>query len=124
MSSSSAVNTRTLTIAGVGAVVTGVVAYAFYFDYKRRNDAEFRKALKRESKKQARAAKEEAEDGAAEQRQSIRDAVDRVNDEGFPKEDPEEVENYFMQEVARGEQLSQDGMWQQGTKLRPAAIRG
>ncbi|KAK8161186.1 mitochondrial outer membrane translocase complex, subunit Tom20 domain-containing protein [Phyllosticta citrichinensis] len=108
MSSSSAINPRTLTIAGVGAVVTGVVAYAFYFDYKRRNDAEFRKALKRESKKLARAAKEEAEAGAVEQRKSIHEAVDRVNDDGFPKEDPEEVEGYFMQEVARGEQLSQD----------------
>ena len=36
-------------------------AYAFYFDHKRRTDPEFRKALKRESKKEARAAKEEEE---------------------------------------------------------------
>ncbi|KAK7510817.1 mitochondrial outer membrane translocase complex, subunit Tom20 domain-containing protein [Phyllosticta citriasiana] len=111
MSSSSTANFRTLTIAGVGVVVTGVVAYAFYFDYKRRNDADFRKALKRESKKQARAAKEEAEAGAVEQRKSIHEAVDRVNEDGFPKEDPEEVEGYFMNEVSRGEQLSQDGAY-------------
>ena len=36
-------------------------AYAVYFDHKRRTDPEFRKALKRESRKEARAAKEEAE---------------------------------------------------------------
>ncbi|KAL1651969.1 mitochondrial import receptor subunit tom20 [Diplodia intermedia] len=107
-STAPSVKTSTVVIASVGAVVTGFVAYAFYFDYKRRNDAEFRKALKRESKKQARAAKEEAEAGAAQQRILIREAVDRANEEGFPR-DPEEVEGYFMQEVAHGEQMTQDG---------------
>jgi import receptor subunit TOM20 len=93
-----------------GTVVTGLVAYAIYFDHRRRTDPNFRKELKRESKRQARAAKEEAEAGAKEQRQAIRDAVARANDEGFPK-DPEEVEAYFMQEVAQGEALCQQGMW-------------
>ncbi|OJD40236.1 mitochondrial import receptor subunit [Diplodia corticola] len=107
-STAPSVKTSTIVVASVGAVVTGLVAYAFYFDYKRRNDADFRKALKRESKKQARAAKEEAEAGAAQQRILIREAVDRSNEEGFPR-DPEEVEGYFMQEVAHGEQMTQDG---------------
>lgn len=34
-----------LTIAAV-TVATGVLAYAVYFDYKRRNDAQFRKKLR------------------------------------------------------------------------------
>ena len=34
-----------LTIAGV-TVLGGALAYAVYFDYKRRNDAEFRKKLR------------------------------------------------------------------------------
>lgn len=106
-STTPSVKTSTVVLASVGAVVTGFVAYAFYFDYKRRNDVEFRKALKRESKKQQRAAKEEAEAGAAQQRILIREAVDRANEEGFPR-DPEEVEGYFMQEVAHGEQMTQD----------------
>lgn len=33
-----------LTVAGV-TVLGGLVAYAVYFDYKRRNDVEFRKRL-------------------------------------------------------------------------------
>jgi mitochondrial import receptor subunit TOM20 len=33
------------TVAGV-TVITGLLAYAFYFDYKRRNDVEFRKKLR------------------------------------------------------------------------------
>lgn len=41
-------------------------------------------------------------------RTEIRSAVDRVNAEGVPK-DPEEVEGYFMEEVAEGERLCQDG---------------
>ncbi|EOD43562.1 Protein import receptor MAS20-related protein [Neofusicoccum parvum] len=106
-STAPSVKTSTVVLASVGVAVTGFVAYAFYFDYKRRNDVEFRKALKRESKKQARAAKEEAEAGQAQQRILIREAVDRANEEGFPR-DPEEVEGYFMQEVAHGEQMTQD----------------
>lgn len=108
-STAPSVKTSTVVIASVGAVAAGFVAYAFYFDYKRRNDIEFRKALKKESKKQARAAKEEAEAGQAQQRILVREAVDRANEEGFPR-DPEEVEGYFMQEVAHGEQMTQDGM--------------
>lgn len=30
----------------VAVVATGLVAYAFYFDYKRRNDVDFRKKLR------------------------------------------------------------------------------
>ena len=36
-------SSRALTVAAV--VATGVVAYAVYFDYKRRNDVEFRRRL-------------------------------------------------------------------------------
>jgi protein-disulfide isomerase-like protein with CxxC motif len=85
-----------------------LIAYAFYFDYKRRNDPQFRKQLKKESKRQARAAKEEAEAQTVQQRQSIRRAVEEAKEEGFPT-DVEEKEAYFMSEVARGEGLSGDG---------------
>ena len=94
---------------GAGVVLTGVLAYAVYFDYRRRTDPDFRKMLKRESKKQARAAKEEAEAQGAQQKKAIREAVDKANEDGFPR-DPEEVEAYFMQEVARGEGLCQESM--------------
>lgn len=83
-------------------------AYAVYFDHKRRTDPEFRKALKRESKKQAKAAKQEAEALGAQQRMAIRASVEEAKAEGFPT-DIEEKEQYFMSEVARGEQIVAEG---------------
>ncbi|KAF3052543.1 hypothetical protein E8E11_003152 [Didymella keratinophila] len=108
MASQSSIKTSTIVALSVGTVVTGLLAYAVYFDNKRRNDPEFRKALKKESKRTQRAAKEEAEHQGAEQKKLIREAVAAANEEGFPK-DPEEVEAYFMQEVAQGEGMVQKG---------------
>ncbi|PSN62161.1 protein import receptor MAS20 [Corynespora cassiicola Philippines] len=113
---SSSLKTSTIAAISVGTVVTGFLAYAVYFDHRRRNDPDFRKQLKRESKRQAKAAKEEAENAGKEQKKAIREAVERANEEGFPK-DPEEVEAYFMQEVAQGE-----GMCQQGADSIEAAL--
>jgi import receptor subunit TOM20 len=109
---SSSLKPSTVAMMGAGVVLTGVLAYAVYFDYRRRTDPDFRKMLKRESKKQARAAKEEAEAQGAQQKKAIREAVDKANEDGFPR-DPEEVEAYFMQEVARGEGLCQESMSRQ-----------
>jgi import receptor subunit TOM20 len=114
---SSSLKPSTIVAISVGTVVTGLLAYAVYFDNRRRNDPEFRKQLKREVKRTQRAAKEEAEAHGAEQKQAIRDAVALANEEGFPK-DPEEVEAYFMQEVAQGE-----GMVQKGTLRCAPACR-
>lgn len=108
MSQQSSIKTSTIVAISVGTLVTGLLAYAVYFDTKRRNDPEFRKALKKESKRTQRAAKEAAEHQGAEQKKAIREAVAHANDEGFPK-DPEEVEAYFMQEVAQGEGMVQKG---------------
>jgi len=96
-----------VTAIGVGAVVTGVVGYAIYFDHRRRTDPQFRKALKRESRKQEKAAKQEAEAASSRQRKAIREAVEKVNEEDLPT-DPEEVEKFFMDEVAEGEILCQN----------------
>ncbi|KAF1964595.1 protein import receptor MAS20, partial [Bimuria novae-zelandiae CBS 107.79] len=98
----SSLKPSTIAAISVGTIVAGIAAYAAYFDHKRRTDPEFRKQLKKESKRTARAAKEEAEAHGKEQKKAIREAVERANEEGFPK-DPEEVEAYFMQEVAQGE---------------------
>ena len=81
--------------------------YAVYFDHKRRTDPEFRKALKRESRREARVAKEQAEAEGEQQRGAIKAAVNRAKEEGFPT-DVEERETYFMNEVGQGEVLSQD----------------
>ena len=84
------------------------LAYAVYFDHKRRTDPGFRKALKRESKRQARVAKEEAEIQGKQQQEQIKQVVDDTLEEGFPT-DLEEREAYFMQQIAQGEAMSSDG---------------
>lgn len=100
--------TSTVIVATIGTLTTAALAYAVYFDYKRRSDPNFRKSLKRQQKQISRAAKEEAVAAEKGQKERIRSAVDEANDEGFPK-DPEKTEEYFMTEVARGEQMCQDG---------------
>lgn len=81
---------------------------AFYFDYKRRNDPEFRKALKRDKKRHAKSQKAQAEAANAQQRRLLVAAVRDAQMEGFPT-DVEEKEAYFMNEVAQGEGLCQEG---------------
>ncbi|ETI21405.1 hypothetical protein G647_07752 [Cladophialophora carrionii CBS 160.54] len=100
--------TSTIVSISVGTVVTGLIAYAVYFDYRRRNDPEFRKALKRESRRQARLAKEEAEVQGKQKREDIKAAVQEAIEEGFPT-DIEEKEAFFMQQIAQGEALAGDG---------------
>lgn len=85
-----------------------MIAYAIYFDHKRRTDPNFRKQLKKESKRQAKAAKEEAEAHTERQKEVIKAVVLEAKEDGFPV-DVEEKEAYFMSEVARGEGLSSDG---------------
>ncbi|KAI1007773.1 hypothetical protein K3495_g455 [Podosphaera aphanis] len=102
------VQSSTIVATTIGTLATGILAYAVYFDYKRRNDPQFRKQLKRDLKKLARVAKEEAEARSVQQRQAIRAAVEQAKEEGFPV-DVEEKEAYFMNEVARGEALGAEG---------------
>jgi mitochondrial import receptor subunit TOM20 len=64
--------------------------------------------LKKESKRQARAAKEEAAAYTVRQRAAIKTAMAKLKEEGFPS-DVEEREAYFMSEVARGEIMSGEG---------------
>jgi mitochondrial import receptor subunit TOM20 len=107
-STAPSIPTTTIITATIGTVVTGVIGYAIYFDYKRRTDSEFRRQLKKESRRLAKIAKEEKEEEGKKRRQQIREAVDKANKEGYPR-DAEEVEGYFMEEVAEGERLCQDG---------------
>ncbi|KAL8823831.1 MAG: hypothetical protein Q9170_008310 [Blastenia crenularia] len=104
---SSSIRSTTIALATVGALATGFLAYAVYFDHKRRTDPEFRKALKRESRRIAKAAKEEAEAQGAQQKQAIRQAVTEAQEEGFPTS-VEEKESFFMNMVGQGEALCQN----------------
>lgn len=122
----------TLAVASAGTIITGLlgklqskvlrqgartkanigtrrIAYAVYFDHKRQTDPEFRKTLKRNNRRLARAVKEEEEAQGAQQRESIKKALQKAKEEGFPA-DLEEKESYFMGQVAKGEGLVAEGM--------------
>ncbi|TKA76961.1 hypothetical protein B0A55_04903 [Friedmanniomyces simplex] len=105
---SSAPSYTTLAVATTTLVATGCIAYALYFDHRRRTDASFRRSLKKEHKKIHRTLEEEAKASQNAQKEKIKRVVEEANEEGFPK-DPEETEGYFMQEVARGEGMCTDG---------------
>ncbi|MCJ1474746.1 hypothetical protein MMC13_003406 [Lambiella insularis] len=108
MSTSTSIRPSIIIAATVGTLVTGFLAYALYFDHKRQTDPEFRKALKRESRREARVARTQAEVQGAQQKEAIKAAVEVAKEEGFPT-DVEDKEAYFMNEVAKGETLCQDG---------------
>lgn len=105
---SSGPSTTTIAVATAGVLATGAFVYALYFDHKRRSDPEFRKNLKRQHKKVQKVTEESEKAAERSQKEKIRAKVDEANEEGFPR-DPEETEGYFMQEVARGEAMCQDG---------------
>ena len=79
-----------------------------YFDHKRRTDPDFRKALKRESRRQQRIAKEEAETQGKQQKEEIKRTVEEALAEGFPT-DLEEKEAFFMQQIGQGEAIAGSG---------------
>ncbi|KAK4125999.1 protein import receptor MAS20 [Parathielavia appendiculata] len=103
----SSTSSRTAAVATVAAVAAGVLAYAVYFDYRRRHSPEFRRQLRRSQRQQARAEKSKAEAQLNEQRQAIKDAVDEAKEEGFPGS-AEEKEAYFLEQVQAGELLGAD----------------
>ncbi|KAJ5894860.1 Mitochondrial import receptor subunit tom20 [Penicillium taxi] len=100
--------TSVLVAASAGTILTGLLAYAVYFDHKRQTDPDFRKSLKRNNRRLAKAVQEEVEAHGAMQREGIKAAVQRAKEEGFPT-DLEEKESYFMSQVAKGEGLCTEG---------------
>ena len=113
------------TVAGV-AIAAGLAAYAVYFDYKRRNDADFRRKLSKSfiflsalsnssyiEKDRKRVKQSLAQDdGQAEALDAIhaalKEALQVIQNEEAPKS-IEEKEGYFMTQVGIGEQLAAQG---------------
>ena len=105
---SQGLSTSTIVLSITGLAAVSGIAYALYFDHKRRSDPEFRRNLKRQHKKVSKLNEEASLAAERSQKERIKQAVEEANEEGFPK-DPEETEGYFMQEVARGEGMCGDG---------------
>ncbi|KAJ7167641.1 hypothetical protein C8R46DRAFT_1093678 [Mycena filopes] len=76
-----------LTIAGIS--LCGIIAYAVYFDYKRRTDSEFRKKIRKEKK---RATENEISE------EELREVLKQIKSEPRPPTQ-EAKENYFMSQA-------------------------
>ncbi|KAH9977752.1 hypothetical protein BGW80DRAFT_1284013 [Lactifluus volemus] len=105
------VSNTTLAVLAVSGL--GALAYAIYFDHKRRTDAQFRKRLRREKKKVDKSVAQTAEsnptpDNASIPTEDIIAAMKSVKDDQVPTT-PEEREKYFMSHVEKGEQLCAKG---------------
>ncbi|KAK7062149.1 SET domain-containing protein, partial [Favolaschia claudopus] len=101
--------TTALTIAGL--TVCGVIAYAVYFDHKRRTDVEFRKRIRKEKKRVDKSLAESREALAAANEVSeaeLQEALKLIKSEARPISQSER-ETYFMSQVAMGEQLATRG---------------
>ncbi|GAP82560.1 putative mitochondrial import receptor subunit tom-20 [Rosellinia necatrix] len=101
------VQASTIATISVATAATGLLAYAVYFDRQRRANPDFRKNLRREERRQARAEKEEALTNGKQRRREIQAAVDAALEEGFPT-GVNEKEQYFMEYVQQGEILAND----------------
>lgn len=100
--------TSTIVLYSAAAAFALTSAYAAYFDYKRRNDPNFRKNLKKEKKRHQKAQRAQAAAQNADQRSRLRETIIQVQAEGFPT-DVGEKEAYFISEIARGESLCSEG---------------
>ncbi|KDN51444.1 MAS20-domain-containing protein [Tilletiaria anomala UBC 951] len=101
---------RTSTIATISGVtlVTALIGYAAYFDYRRRNDATFRKSLGKDYKRMMKAEARKAAASASQSDTAIAAAVASTHameaDGRIPK-DQASRESYFMEQVSIGETL-------------------
>ncbi|CUM67991.1 uncharacterized protein PRCAT00005705001 [Priceomyces carsonii] len=96
---------------GKGGIITAVAAtavigYAVYFDYTRRHSSDFRKTLKKKAVKQQKVAEKEQEESKKSKVETIKKALSADLEANPIPSDLAEKENFFMQQVALGEQLA------------------
>ncbi|ORX49502.1 protein import receptor MAS20 [Hesseltinella vesiculosa] len=101
-------NNRSVALYAAGAAAVVGVSFLFYFDYKRRNNPDFRRKLKRDRKKAAKLAKQTEEDDKQTMIKLIEHVIVSAAREQYPKT-PEEMEKFFMTQVAEGESLCAQG---------------
>lgn len=97
--------TSQIVLASLSVLGAAGVGYAIYFDYRRRNDIEFRKSLKRASKRTSKVNKKEAEKAAKAEAETIERVLNEIRAPNGLPTSVEEKEQYFLQHVSLGEQL-------------------
>ena len=125
---SSSISSRSALTLAAASIAAGVVAYAVYFDYKRRSDPSFRRKLRtwiaclydylfepesissgKEKKRVERAATSSSTPAASSRSlKEIQEALQLIRNEQLPAT-PDDKEKYFMENLGMGEQLSTQG---------------
>ncbi|CAK9438595.1 uncharacterized protein LODBEIA_P28190 [Lodderomyces beijingensis] len=97
---------RALVITGV--VATAIAGYAVYFDYQRRNSAEFRKSLKKKAVKQKKFKEQQEKESKQSKLEAVKKALlEDLKVNPIPT-DLSEREAFFMEQVATGEQKAKE----------------
>ncbi|CAO3616171.1 unnamed protein product [Cunninghamella echinulata] len=100
--------TQTIALYTAGAITLAGIGYIAYFDYKRRNDPNFRKRLRRERRKAAKVAQVSEEEDKQTKIKLIETVITSAAHETYPTT-PADLEKYFMAQVAEGEALCAKG---------------
>lgn len=95
-----------LTFASVAAA--GALAYAVYFDYNRRNSPEFRKQLKKRQQKEQKQAAKAQEESKKSKMLAVKKALTEDLAQNPLPTDLSKKEEFFLENVAIGEQLAND----------------
>ncbi|KAK1927382.1 MAS20 protein import receptor-domain-containing protein [Papiliotrema laurentii] len=88
-----------------GTALVGLLGYAVYFDYQRRNNPDFRKSLRKQQKQIQHAAEARSKAEKEKNSKALRAALIEINQE-IPPSSPEQQEAYFQEQVAEGEKLA------------------
>ncbi|GAA5968171.1 hypothetical protein JCM3765_003691 [Sporobolomyces pararoseus] len=102
---SSSFNPLKIALTATGVLAAATVGYAVYFDYRRRNDAVFRKNILKEYKKVDKKVKHAQEAGKEQIQAALKRAIALANAEPVPTT-AEGKEQFFMEQVALAEQLA------------------
>lgn len=97
-----------ITIAGFGTFLALGIGYAVYFDYKRRNDPDFRRKIRLRNEQHRLIEQRRARATRDTQVVLIRAALQASKENPVPVS-VEQREEFFMNEVAQGEMLSASG---------------
>ncbi|KAI3633839.1 hypothetical protein MIR68_008171 [Amoeboaphelidium protococcarum] len=90
-------------LVSVGALLSvSLVGYAVYFDYRRRNDTEFRRSILKSKKLVEQKQQEEEKQKQEELLESLQKAMDLVKAIEYPKS-ADERERFFMAQIQAGE---------------------
>ncbi|KAI8349417.1 hypothetical protein BD560DRAFT_358607 [Blakeslea trispora] len=91
-----------------GVTVAAGLAYLIYFDYQRRNDPTLKRKIKKDKKKAKKEVEKAKEAVKSTALQIIEKVLAAADKEAIPLT-PEEKEKYFMEKVAAGEALCNQG---------------